>query len=187
MLCMREDTMSSHSLAAGGVLIRGQPALATLVTSRRVARSTIASALVMVAALASWSCSEGEGLGGGLRAYKADAPDSEFNGLLQRFAGLSPFMQLPPDGHGELVLSETDRLKERHPVSRLQALGWDPASKHLYRMHVKMWYARWRGATGVGMLGVSVSMKPEDLDRLGPRLLFDYTSSKGQRVVAWSE
>lgn len=108
-------------------------------------------------------------------------------GIRERFRGQTPCMQLSENGVADFVVEPSALALARERPSQLHVLGWDPQTKRLHRVHLRLWYARWRGGTGYVMAGVSMYLKTKDLDRLGPRLLLDHSEPTGRRVLAWTE
>ncbi len=110
-----------------------------------------------------------------------------------RFSG-PPLLEI--DEQGETVSSRID--PSRPPVAvkpaTMVVLAWDADEERLVRIRLPWWLLRLggraRGSVQIGGGRVRLErlhLTLEDLERLGPALLVDHRSPRGDRVLVWTE
>lgn len=119
--------------------------------------------------------------------------EEEFNRLAARFAGQTPFIELPADRedddmkvHHELETHETGSIKS------LRVAAWKPDEGKLVQVALPFWTLRLGGNrpielhTGAGGAMV-LSVTPDQVDKRGPGLILTRKESDGTRLLIWTE
>jgi hypothetical protein len=101
------------------------------------------------------------------------------------------------------TLDASEELRVVRPLSELPTSGvrpeslhllaWDPDAERLARVSLPFWILRF----GKGKLNVAgkdrdlnlerLELDPDELERVGPRLLFDVRHADGARVLLWTQ
>ncbi len=117
----------------------------------------------------------------------------EFEQVKARFTGQKPLIEL--DQRGQFLRSNPDRparANARNP-DHLYVLAFDPDDERIVRVTIPFWLLRFKshGSTidfNGGRLDLEdLKLSVEDLERLGPTLIVDHTTSDGERVLVWSQ
>jgi hypothetical protein len=115
----------------------------------------------------------------------------EFDHVRERFAGVKPVIEIQDE---EPVVVR--RPSEEAPMVRLSSfriIAWDPDDGRVARIEIPFWLLRLKSgpieiATDGGPFGgESLGITVEELERLGPTLVLDFTDVNGDRVIAWTE
>jgi hypothetical protein len=117
----------------------------------------------------------------------------EFEDIRSRFAGQTPLIEL--NERGQLLRTNPDRPPQQtpQPPRELNVLAFDPDEGRLVRIPIPFWLLRLKiGGTTVNFNGREMDLDDlklsvEDLERFGPTLIVDHTSSRGERVLVWSQ
>ena len=118
---------------------------------------------------------------------------SEFDAIRARFAGQQPLIEL--DERGNLRKANTDRPAPpdaRRPEG-LHVLAFDPDDGGMVKLRVPFWLLRMQmGGGTIDLSGRRVDLEDlkltvEDLERFGPTLELDQTSTGGDRVLVWTQ
>ena len=110
-----------------------------------------------------------------------------------QFAGQKPLVEL--DRHGNFVRSNPDRparANGRVP-DQLYVLAFDPDDGRIVQLTIPFWLLRLK--TGGGSIDFNgermdledLKLTVADLERFGPTLIVDHTSTDGNRVLVWSQ
>jgi hypothetical protein len=117
----------------------------------------------------------------------------EFEQVKARFTGQKPLIEL--DQRGQFLRSNPDRpaRADARTPDHLYVLAFDPDDQRIVRVKVPFWLLRLKshGATidfNGGPLDLEdLKLSVEDLERFGPTLIVDHTTSDGERVLVWSQ
>jgi len=124
------------------------------------------------------------------------SPDEEFAKALAKFEGQVPFIELSAQfGEGAPVVHREQMGGQATQLTGLRVLVWDPHEKKLVRLMLPIWLLRLSGNRGVDLsnhdvpLGANVRLQvtAEEIERHGPGLILDFTSSGRERVLVWAE
>lgn len=121
----------------------------------------------------------------------------EFDDVQARFASQKPLIEL--DDRGHFVRANTDRPAGSPRPDSLHILAFSAKDDKVVQMSIPFWLLRLKGpGTRIG-LGSHVdfgsgdvdlkrmNITVQDLERYGPTLIVDHTSSNGDRVLIWSQ
>jgi len=117
----------------------------------------------------------------------------EFEQVKAQFTGQKPLIEL--DERGRFLRANSDRparANTRTP-EQIYVLAFDPDDERIVKVTIPFWLLRFkaRGATidfNGGRLDLEdLKLTVEDLERFGPTLIVDHTSSSGERVLVWSQ
>ena len=113
---------------------------------------------------------------------------AEFEAARGRFTGQSPLIEIR-DGRPVYTRERPDYAVA--PVETLHILAWDPRDGELARVSVPFWLLRLKSGSisfGEYVSGIDdngVSVRPEEIERFGPGLVFDTTMRSGERVLLY--
>ena len=118
---------------------------------------------------------------------------SEFDAVRERFRGQKPLIEL--DERGRFLRANTDRPTNRDikTPDQLNVLAFDPDDERIVKVSIPFWLLRFKkhGATvdfNGGRLDLEdLKLTVEDLERFGPTLILDHQSTRGERVLVWSQ
>jgi len=131
-----------------------------------------------------------------IQTVTSESPEEEFGKARARFEGQVPFVELPAvHGSGEPIVHREQMAKEPTPLTALRVLAWGPRDRKLVRLSLPMWLLRLTGRQGVHVSNrdtpfgtdMSLNVTTEELERHGPGLILDYTTSGGERILVWAE
>jgi len=117
----------------------------------------------------------------------------EFEDIRAKFTGQKPLIEL--DDRGRLMRTNPDRPAQDDPRSpdTLHVLAFDPDDGRIVNVTVPFWLLRFKmGSTTIDFNGDRMDLEDlkltvEDLERLGPTLIVDHTTTSGERVLVWSQ
>jgi hypothetical protein len=117
----------------------------------------------------------------------------DFERVKARFTGQKPLIEL--DEHGRYLRSHTDRKPPRDvkPPESINVLAFDPDEGRVVQVNIPFWLVRMkmRGTTidlnGRHMNLEDLQLTVEDLERFGPTLIIDHSTTSGERVLVWSQ
>jgi hypothetical protein len=120
------------------------------------------------------------------------AAAQDFEQIKSRFASQQPLIEL--DDRGRFLRANTDRpTSAEKPPEHLYIMAFDPDDERIVRMNIPFWLLRMkmRGTTidfnGNRMDLEDLRLSVEDLERFGPTLIVDHQSTRGERVLVWSQ
>jgi hypothetical protein len=124
------------------------------------------------------------------------SPDEEFTKAVTKFEGQVPFIEVPV-GHEEglPVVHREQMAAQATPLTGLRVLAWDPREKKLVRLMLPMWLLRLTGNRGVDLSNRDTSLSADvrlhvtadEIERHGPGLILNITTTSGERVLVWAE
>jgi hypothetical protein len=116
-----------------------------------------------------------------------------FDAVRATFPDQPPLYQVDPSDRLTLVRPLADLPTSAHRPQELRLLAWDPDKEQLVRMSLPWWmlpFARWKmqlGQRGVDLDLAQTRLDPDELERIGPALVFDYRGRDGARVLVWTQ
>lgn len=127
------------------------------------------------------------------RTASSVAAAKDFEEIKARFSGQKPLIEL--DRHGNFVRSNPDRPSSataKRP-EQLNVLAYDPNDGRIVRVSIPFWLLRMKmGNQTIDFNGNKMNLddlrlRVEDLERFGPTLIVDHSSTDGDRVLVWSQ
>jgi uncharacterized protein YneF (UPF0154 family) len=118
---------------------------------------------------------------------------AEFDQMVAKMAGQKPFIELPaPDSDGDPVVHRELETHDTGSISTVHIRVWSPREKKLVRVDLPFWLMRLGGnkpftVNADLMNDVTLHVTPEEIDRRGPGLTVLWTSSRGSRLLVWTE
>jgi hypothetical protein len=119
--------------------------------------------------------------------------EQEFEGVRARFGGRPPLLELhdgrPAYTGGKLPEAPATAA----PLNYLHVLVWDPDERKLASFVIPFWLLRLKtgpiefSSYASGFDDNGVDLKIEDLEKLGPAIVFDTTSRDGERILVWTQ
>ncbi|MCA1584816.1 MAG: hypothetical protein LC791_08610 [Acidobacteria bacterium] len=79
------------------------------------------------------------------------------------------------------------------PPDTLHVLAWDPDEERLARISLPFWLLRMKStpielaAYASGLDDEGVELSAEDIEKYGPGIVLDHTTSSGERVLFWAQ
>jgi hypothetical protein len=131
-----------------------------------------------------------------VQTANVQAPDEEFARALKKFEGQVAFIELPEGlGPGTLVVHREQMAREPASLTGLRVLAWGPRDKKLVRLTLPMWLLRLSGRQGVSLsdrdvplsANMNLRVTADELERHGPGLILNFTTTTGERVLVWAE
>jgi hypothetical protein len=121
------------------------------------------------------------------------AATRSFDEVKARFAAQKPLIELDDDG--DFLRSNLDRERPPNPpvLNHLHMMVFDARKGRVVRFKLPFWLLRWRrGESVINFDGHEMNLEDlkitvEDLERFGPTLVVDHKSSRGDRVLVWSQ
>jgi hypothetical protein len=119
---------------------------------------------------------------------------SQFDQVKAQFAERPPLIELTSNGqarYSEQPASVPSPSPRR--LETLYVLVWDPDERHLARFSLPFWLLRMKstpirvGAYFSGLDDEGVQLRVEDIDRYGPGIVLDHTTTDGERVLFWAQ
>jgi hypothetical protein len=103
----------------------------------------------------------------------------------------TPLVDIDEQGH----VTRRESLAERtpQPISRVKAMAYQPHVGRIVRADVPFWFLEIKGpAARLALRGTGVDLErlgitPADLERYGPGIVVDHSSSSGARLLVWTE
>jgi len=122
----------------------------------------------------------------------ASGGQEEFDKLVASMAGQKPFIELEGDNLETTVVHRELATKDTGSVSTIRVRIWSPRDRQLIRADLPFWMVRLTGGSTVRLnagsqRGVSLRVRPEDIDRRGPGLVLNHATRSGERVLVWTE
>jgi hypothetical protein len=117
-----------------------------------------------------------------------------FDEVKARFAQQKPLIELDDDG--DFLRSNIDRERPADPPPPLDAMHvmvYDPDDGKVVNVSIPWWILRLqKGESVINLNGRDMNLDDlkitiEDLERLGPTLIVDHKSPRGDRVLVWSQ
>jgi hypothetical protein len=121
--------------------------------------------------------------------------EEEFNRLVARFAGQTPFIELPGDDRDERSDMKVHHELETHGTGSIKTLhvaAWKPDEGKLVQVALPFWTLRLGGNhpielhTGAGGAMI-LSVTPDQVDKRGPGLILTRRERDGTRLLIWTE
>jgi hypothetical protein len=116
-----------------------------------------------------------------------------FDAVRAAFPGSKPLYELDSDEHPTMTrpFSEmpTSAVKPQH----LRVLAWDPDDERLVKIALPFWILRLQqakmavGAEEHGFDLERLELDGQELERIGPALVFDFRARDGTRVLLWTQ
>lgn len=116
-----------------------------------------------------------------------------FDDVRARFADQKPLIEL--DNDGEFLRSNLERVRPANPpvIDAIHVMAYDPDDARVVNVSIPFWLMRMqRGGSVINFNGNDMNLEDlkitiEDLERFGPTLIVDHKSSRGDRVLVWSQ
>jgi hypothetical protein len=97
------------------------------------------------------------------------------------------------DAQGKVTRREPAPDRPLQPINRMKAMAYQPRIGRIVRADVPFWFLKLKGPaarlalrdTGVDLERLEIT--PADLERYGPRVVIDQSSSSGARLLVWTE
>jgi hypothetical protein len=117
----------------------------------------------------------------------------EFEEVKTQFAGQKPLVEL--DRQGNFVRSNPDRPASRNgrTPEQLNVMAFDPDDDRVVRIQIPFWLLRLKsGSSAINFNGRRMDLEDlklsvAELERFGPTLIVDHSSTDGKRVLVWSQ
>lgn len=116
----------------------------------------------------------------------------QFDAVRAKFSGQRPLLEMR-DGEPAFVAERRDEPRSNVQLTTLHLMAWDEDEEHLVTFSLPFWLLRMKS----GPIGFSsyasgvdrISLRPDDIERHGPGLIFDATEEhRGRgRVLIWAE
>jgi hypothetical protein len=126
------------------------------------------------------------------RSTNADAL-SAFDSAAAPFRDQRALYELDSSEQPRLARPLTDLPTAAPKPDSLRILAWDPDDERLVRVSLPFWMLR-VGHTRMSVTGSEhdfdlgrLNLDPEELQRIGPALVFDFRSREGARVLLWTQ
>lgn len=109
------------------------------------------------------------------------------------FKDQKPIFELDVREQPRIARSLADMPTSKDKPEMLWILAWDPDQERLVRVSVPFWVLRlgkrkidiFNGDRGFTL--ERLQLDTEELQRVGPQLLFDYRTPAGERVLVWTQ
>jgi len=119
------------------------------------------------------------------QAFKA------FDAAGARFKDAKPIFEVDDRRHPKLLRNLSDLPSSPEKAEFVWVLAWDPDRNRLVKMSMPFWLLRY----GKQKIDISeggfdferLQLDVNELQRVGPVLLFDYRSMNGERVLIWTQ
>jgi hypothetical protein len=116
-----------------------------------------------------------------------------FDEVKARFADQKPLIEL--DNDGEFLKSNLERQRPANPpvLEAIHVMAYDPDDSRVVRISIPFWLMRLKmGGSVINFNGRDMNLEDlkitiEDLERFGPTLIVDHKSTRGERVLVWSQ
>jgi len=113
-----------------------------------------------------------------------------------RFGDQKPLIEI--DEVGRAIHSRFDPNQPPAPVAPdvMVVMAWDPKDERLVRVRLPFWVLRLGSHNRGGSLRFGsdgrieferLNITVQDLERMGPALIVDHTSPRGERVLVWTQ
>ena len=116
----------------------------------------------------------------------------EFERVKAQFAGQKPLIEL--DERGRFLRANPDRpgRSDTRRPDQLYVLAFDPDDERIVKVTIPFWLLRLKSRGTIDFNGGQLELEDlkltvEDLERFGPTLIVDHKSSRGERVLVWSQ
>lgn len=127
------------------------------------------------------------------RTASSSSASREFEEAKAKFSGQKPLIEL--DRHGKFVRANTDRPAPPYARSpeQLNVLAYAPKDGRIVHVKIPFWLLRLKmGNARIDFNGNRMDLDDlrlsvEDLERYGPTLIVDHSSTDGERVLVWSQ
>ncbi len=116
----------------------------------------------------------------------------EFDAVRKQFAGRAPLLELR-NGRPHYLGGTKPQGTSTTRLETLHVLAWDPDDERLARVSVPFWLLRMKsdpiefGSYAAGLDDAGVDLRPEDIEKYGPGIILDTSSTKGERVLLWAQ
>ena len=117
--------------------------------------------------------------------------DTEFEAVRQKHQGRAPLLELT-DGVARYSSGKPPETRSSVKLETLNVLVWDPNDEKLARFTLPFWLVRLKSdpiqfsAYASGM-DEGVNIRPEEIEKFGPGIILDTTTSSGDRVLLWTQ
>lgn len=122
----------------------------------------------------------------------ADAFQS-FDDVRAAFKDQKPVFELDVREQPRQVLAFKEMPTAAAKPTMLWVLAWDPDRERLAKVSVPFWLLR-LGRNNINVVSTDegfrlerLNLDVDELERVGPQLLFDYRAPSGERVVVWTK
>jgi hypothetical protein len=126
------------------------------------------------------------------RVTNADAIRA-FDDVKARFPGAVPLYELDNTEQPRMVHPLTDLPSSNAKPDQLWLLAWDPDDERLVKLSLPFWVLT-VGSQKMEVAGRGrdfdldrLKLDPRELERIGPRLVFDFRDRDGARVLLWTQ
>lgn len=128
-----------------------------------------------------------------VRAGQSTSADAfrSFDEARARFKEQPPVFELDNREHPRQLRQFADMPASATKADLLYILAWDPDRERLVKVSMPFWVLR-LGRQKIDLMSggfdfQSLQLDVNQLDRVGPVLLFDYRTPNGQRVLVWTQ
>jgi len=115
----------------------------------------------------------------------------EFERLLAQVAGQQPFLEVPEDLGGRIVVHRELESKDTGSVKNIHLRAWSERDRKFVRIDLPFWILRLGGNHPIrldpGRRQIQLQVTPEEIDRRGPGLILNHTARSGERVLIWTD
>jgi hypothetical protein len=117
----------------------------------------------------------------------------EFDRVRARFGERPPLLEMAEGGRPHYSAERTASSTPVKPIETLHVLAWDPDEGKLARFRMPFWFVRLKttpiefGAYASGLDDEGVKLRVEDIEKYGPGIILDYSTSSAERVLIWAQ
>jgi hypothetical protein len=116
-----------------------------------------------------------------------------FDEVKARYATQKPLIELNEDGDFKRSNMQRERPQNPPPLSAVHVMAYDTDDSRVVRVTIPFWLLRLQhGGSVINLNGRDMNLEDlkitvDDLERMGPTLIVDHTSPRGDRVLVWSQ
>lgn len=129
-----------------------------------------------------------------VRQMSAASMEREFEQTRARFAGKAPMIEIDEDSWDRPRVHRSPPSAASKKPETLRVMAWDDQKQKLIRLDLPMWLIRLNPRGRFVHLPSDqfgdferMELTADDIDRNGPGLILDYRSSRGPRILVWTE
>ena len=127
------------------------------------------------------------------RVTNADAIRA-FDEVKARFSGAPPLYELDNTEQPRMARPLSELPTSNAKPDQLWLLAWDPDDERLVKASLPFWILTMGGQQKMEVAGRGrdfdldrLKLDPQELERIGPRLVFDFRDHDGARVLLWTQ
>ena len=116
-----------------------------------------------------------------------------FDSVKATFANQKPLYELDSDEHPRIARPTHEMPTSSSKPQHLQVLAWDPEDERLVKVKLPLWVLRLKKSK-MDVVGKDrgfdlerLELDGDELERIGPTLLFDFRDRDGVRVLLWTQ